>query len=214
MKYRLVVFDFDGTLADSFAWFVDVWNDAARRYRFRAVEPEEVEGMRGLSAREVMRRAGTPAWKVPFIVAHARRRRHRYAEQAALFPGVGALLRRLAEAGVEIAIVSSNSEANVRRVLGRENAGLVRHYECGASIFGKKASFRRVLRRSGVEPGATLCVGDEIRDAEAARAAGIPFGAVSWGYTTAEALGALGPAEQFATVAEIGEVVGGPGDPA
>ena len=74
MSYRLVVFDFDGTLTDSFAWFIGVWNDAARRYRFRPVEPGEVEGMRGLSAREVMRRAGTPAWKVPFIVAHARRR--------------------------------------------------------------------------------------------------------------------------------------------
>ncbi len=40
--YRLVVFDFDGTLADSFPWFARVINDVADRYRFARIAPDEV----------------------------------------------------------------------------------------------------------------------------------------------------------------------------
>ena len=71
------------------------------------------------------------------------------------------------------------------------------------SIFGKTSRFRRVLRRSGLRNDEVLCVGDEIRDAEAARAAGIPFGAVTWGYTTADALLRHEPAEVFQSMDAI-----------
>ena len=209
MRYKLVVFDFDGTLADSFAWFVGVFNDAADRFRFRRIDERELDALRGLSGRQMMKHAGASPWKLPFIASHVRRQTERYAGQVALFPGAGELLRRLHGAGVALAVVSSNSEENVRRVLGPENAGLVRFYECGASIFGKRASFRRVLRRSGFAPGEALCVGDEIRDLEAAREAGIPFGAVAWGYTLPDALRAHAPAEMFEAMEGIAQAVAG-----
>ena len=205
MRYELVIFDFDGTLADSFGWFVEVFNDAARRFRFRGLEAGEVEGLRGMSGRELMKHAGVAPWKLPFIVRHARRAKT--GQRVDLFPGVGEILRRLVEEGVTLAVATSNSRENVVRALGPENAALIRHWECDISFFGKKARFRRILRQSGVAAARALCVGDEIRDADAARAAGIPFGAVGWGYTTAEALRACGPAETFGTVEEIVEVV-------
>ncbi len=203
MRYRLVIFDFDGTLADTFPWFVRVFNEMADRYRFRRLEAEEIERLRGLSSRELVKHLGVPAWKLPFIARYARGLKKRDIHTVSLFPGTPALLRGLTDAGVELAMVSSNSEENVRRVLGPENASLIRHYDCGASLFGKRAAFRRVLRRAGVEPADALCVGDEIRDAEAAREAGIPFGAATWGYTTGESLRAQRPAELFDTMEEI-----------
>ncbi|HEX8361977.1 MAG TPA: HAD hydrolase-like protein [Longimicrobium sp.] len=209
MRYELVIFDFDGTLADSFGWFVEVYNDAARKFGFRAMEEGELGELRGLSGRELMKHAGVSPWKLPSIVRHVRRLKTREGHRVALFPGVEEVLRRLSEAGVTLAVATSNSRANVVRALGPENAALIRHWECDISLFGKKAGFRRVLRRSGIAPARALCVGDEIRDADAARAAGIPFGAVSWGYTTADALRASGPAEMFARVDEIVEVVTG-----
>lgn len=209
MRYKLVIFDFDGTLADSFAWFVGVFNDAADRYAFRRIDERELDVLRGYSGRRMMRHAGTSPWKLPFVASYVRKQSARYAAQVSLFPGVGGLLRRLSGAGVAVAVVSSNSEENVRLVMGPENAALVRHYECGASLFGKKASFRRVLRRSGAAPGEALAVGDEIRDLEAARAAGIPFGAVSWGYTTPEALRAHAPAELFEEMEQIADAAAG-----
>src|SRR3954468_21572542 len=121
----------------------------------------------------------------------------------ALFPGVDRLLHGLAGRGVRLAIVSSNSADNVRRVLGPADAALIGQYACGASLFGKRAKLRSVLRQSGVPAGAAIGIGDEIRDLEACRAAGIAFGAVSWGYTDPKALRALSPDEVFSSVEEV-----------
>lgn len=203
MRYRLVIFDFDGTLADSFPWFLRVLDDAARRYRFRPVEAGELERLRGLGAREVMRHLRVAPWKVPMIASYMRRRLAEDAASPALFPGIDEVLRELAASGATLAVVTSNSEANVRRVLGSENAARFRAFECGASILGKAKRFRRVLRRTGIPAHQALCVGDEIRDAEAARVSGIPFSAVLWGYTSEAALRDQCPAHLFRTPGEI-----------
>ena len=83
MKYRLAIFDFDGTLADSLPWFRSVFNGVAQRYGFRALDDAEFEKLRGVGNREIIRRLGVPLWKMPMIAAHMRRhdgrryRRHR-----------------------------------------------------------------------------------------------------------------------------------------
>jgi phosphoglycolate phosphatase len=208
MPYRLVIFDFDGTLADSFSWFVRTVNTAADRYRFRRIEEGDMEILRGRSARDVIAHLGIPVWKLPLIGRYMRAMKGVDRERVRLFPGVDALLERLSEEGVRLAIVSSNSRANVRYILGPQNAARIDFYECGSSLFGKAKRFRKVLARSGVRPREALCIGDEMRDLESAGEAGIPFGAVGWGYTTAEVLRARGPAEFFETVEQIADLAG------
>jgi phosphoglycolate phosphatase len=202
----LYLFDFDGTLADSFPWFGKVLNDVADRFGFRRVEEAEVETLRGWSAAQIIRHLGVPLWQLPRLGVHMRALMNDEIDAIPLFPGVDALLRTLAARGARLAVVTSNSEANVRRVLGPELAALVAHYECGASIFGKHAKFRRVLAAAGVAPARALALGDELRDLEAARKAGIPFGAVAWGYTRADALAAAGPDHLFGTVGAIADL--------
>lgn len=207
MKYRLAIFDFDGTLADSFPWFLGVVNEAAALYRFRSLGPDEAEALRGHDARRIIRHLALPAWKLPLVARWMRRRMARDIATISLFPGIGEMLHRLSAEGVALGVVSSNAPANVRRVLGPANAALIRHYGCGASLFGKRAKLRRVLRESGVPAASALCVGDEIRDLHAARAEGIAFGAVAWGYTRVDALAAHAPDEVFTGVDEIVERV-------
>lgn len=203
MKYRLLIFDFDGTLADSFPWFIQVVNDVADRYRFKRIEEHEVDMLRGFSARQMVKHLGVSPWKLPLIVRHLRKLKGEHVRRIPLFEGVDGLLRTLADRGATLALVTSNSYENVVRILGPESVGLFRHVECGASLFGKRARFRKVLRTSGIPREEALCIGDEIRDLEAARSAGIAFGAVTWGYTRADSLQALAPAEMFATLDEI-----------
>ncbi|MFJ7437673.1 HAD hydrolase-like protein [Methylorubrum thiocyanatum] len=209
VPYRLVAFDFDGTLADTFPWFCANLNDVAARYRFRAVRPEETGRLRALSARAILKDLGIPAWKVPLIARHMRGLATREAGQVRLFSGVPEMLARLDAAGCVLAVVSSNSEANVRRALG-PSAGLIRHYACGASLFGKARHLRAVARAAGVEPGAMLAVGDEIRDAEAAAQAPCAFAAVAWGYNSAEALAGARPAHLFDAPEAVARTLAGP----
>ncbi len=72
VTYQLVIFDFDGTLADSFPWFVQVFATLAKRYRFRRITEQEGAMLRGYSARQIIRYLDIPAWKLPLIARHAR----------------------------------------------------------------------------------------------------------------------------------------------
>ncbi|QOZ76976.1 HAD family hydrolase [Bradyrhizobium sp. CCBAU 53351] len=202
MPYALAIFDLDGTLADSFPWFLRVINDIADRFNFRRVADEDVEDLRHASTREILARLEVPLWKLPAIARHARRLKAEAASEIALFAGVETMLRTLTENGVQLALVTSDSEANAREKLG-EAAVLFSHFDCAASLFGKPAKFRRVIRRAGVQPGQVIAIGDEVRDIEAARAVGIACGAVCWGYAAPAALRARGPDHVFERMDEI-----------
>ena len=206
---KLVIFDFDGTLADSGPWVASVLNDVAARYRFRTLSGAEMEALRGEDTRTILRRLAIPTWRLPFIARHVRARMGREIDEIRMFDGVAEMLWRLRAARVELAVASSNAEASVRRVLGPAGAAVGR-FECGASLFGKAARFRRVLGWAGVRRMDALCVGDEVRDAEAAADAGIPFAAVAWGYNTAATLLRRNPAALFNTPAELAQLLAGP----
>lgn len=164
---------------------------AAQRYKFKPIAESDLDRLRSCSAREIIAEIGLPWWKLPAVVRHTREFMRERIERVRLFDGVDEMLRKLKAEGVQIAIVTSNSQENVERVLGNETYSLIDHFGCGASIFGKRPKTRAVVKASGVSAKAVLCVGDEMRDAEAAQALGLDFAAVSWGYTNPARLARL-----------------------
>ncbi|MEN2711715.1 HAD hydrolase-like protein [Sphingomonas sp. NPDC092331] len=204
---RLVIFDFDGTLSDSGDWFLSVVDELARKFRFRTVQPDEVDMLRNKSSRDVIAFLGISRWKLPLIARHVRRLVGRNAHQIELFPGTPDLLEQIAATGVKIALVTSNAEANVRKILGPEHAARIDCFACGSSLFGKAPKFRRVLKKMGVKPGEVLAVGDETRDIDAAREVGMRAGSVLWGYAAEELLIAMRPDVLFRTPQDIIEHV-------
>ncbi len=202
MPIKLVIFDFDGTLADSFPWFLDVFDAVAERFDFRKLDRSNIEALRHLDARELMRLHGVPPWKVPMIAAHARTLQSRDLHRIPMFDGMAGVLEHLAVQGVQTAVVTSNARGNVETVLGA-SAGHIRHYACGASMFGKVAKFRTVMKAAGVKPEETLAIGDEVRDIDAAGACGMVAGAVVWGYSAPARLATERPDHLFETPADI-----------
>jgi phosphoglycolate phosphatase len=202
MPYSLVIFDLDGTLVDSFPWFLRNVNDVADRFGFRRVADGDVEALRHTSTREILARLEVPLWKLPMIARHMRRLKTEQAASIALFDGAETVLRTLAAAGLRLALVSSDSEANARVKLGAA-AALFSDFDCSASIFGKPAKFRRILKHTAIDPARVIAIGDETRDIEAARAAGIACGAVTWGYAAPNALKALEPDVVFDRMDDI-----------
>lgn len=204
---RLVIFDFDGTLSDSGEWFLTIVDDLARKFRFRTVDPSEIDGLRDRSTREVIRHLGIPAWKLPFIAAHVRKRVARNTDKIHLFAGVPEMIQALAESGVKIALVTSNAEGNARAILGPVLSARISWYECGSGLYGKAPKFRRVLKRSRIAPDQVIAIGDETRDIEAARRVGIRTGAVLWGYASQTALERFEPDAFFTEPMDIVSLV-------
>ena len=63
--YDLIIFDLDGTLVDTFPWFLRNLNQVAAKFRFRGVQDHEVEALRHFSARQLIAHLKVPAWKLP-----------------------------------------------------------------------------------------------------------------------------------------------------
>lgn len=201
--YKLAIFDFDGTLGDTLGWMLDTSDALADKFGYRKIDRSQLDQLRHLSAREMMKVQKLPALKLPAIAAHFQKLMTADAGRIAMFEGVPEMLHTLHASGVRLAIVSSNSEENVRIILGPELCGLVSMFNCGASMFGKAPKFRKVLKRLGVKPGEAISVGDEIRDLDAAREVGLATGVVCWGYTAPDALKAQKPDHVFETMGEI-----------
>jgi phosphoglycolate phosphatase len=206
--YSLAIFDLDGTLIDSFPWFLRVVNDVAKEFDFKQVGENDIATLRGASARDILKRLELPLWKVPRIASHMRRMKREHLSELPLFGGVPEMLQSLRDEGIRIALVSSDSEANARLQLG-DTAACFSDFACGASLFGKASKFKRMVRRAGIEASKAIAIGDEMRDLDAASAAGIDFGGVAWGYADPEALRARHPQAWFDTVADISRLLTG-----
>lgn len=203
MKYRLAIFDFDGTLADSFPFFLQVFNQLARQHGFKGIDPELAPTFRHYTPRQMMELVGMPAWKLPLVARSFISLMKQNATSISLFEQVDKTLLQLVNHGMVLAIVSSNSYDNISQILGPANTKLIRHFECGMSIFGKPTRIQKVLKKTGIPSHEVIYIGDQVTDLEAARKVSIAFGAVSWGYGTIESLREHSPEEEFESVSAI-----------
>lgn len=199
MNRKLIIFDFDGTLADTFSYFLNAINEVADRYQFKRIDRDTLHNP---DVRQIMSHHEIPFWKLPFIVRDMQSLMKRDIADITLFPGIEHALHDLSERGATLAIVTSNSRENVLSVLGPESATLFSYIE-SASIFGKKKKLNKILASSQIAPKDAILIGDEIRDAQAAKEAGISFGAVTWGYNHIDSLILHGAQEIFTHVEEL-----------
>src|SRR5262245_27786101 len=95
MPYSLVIFDLDGTLADSFPWFLRHVNGVANKFGFRRIAEDDIESMRRSGSDEILRHLDVPLLKLPLIARHMRRLKSAQLDDIQLFPGTGAMLRAL-----------------------------------------------------------------------------------------------------------------------
>ena len=203
MQYKLIIFDFDGTLADTFPWFTRVINQVAAKYRFNRIDPERMDTVKAYSARQLLQYLDIPLRKVPTIAGEMRKRMAEEIETITLFDGIELLLRQMSASGIKLALVSSNSPDNIARVLGTDILSLFAWLECGVSLFGKVSKLKRVLRKSKIDADEALFIGDEVRDIEAAKKAKVAAGAVVWGYNSLEKLKEMNPDELFLEVDDL-----------
>jgi phosphoglycolate phosphatase len=203
MRPTLALFDFDATLADSLPWFHQATHRLASQFGFTPVPLEKIDDFRQREATHILAEVNLPLWKVPRVVTAMRRLMSEEIERIHLFPGIAECCEAAIRHGWRLGVVSSNAEANVRRVLGPELSARFSVFECGASLLGKASKLRRAVRRVGATPEQAIYIGDEVRDLDAATEAGLAFGAVTWGWNDRAAFAARQPAVIFNSIAEL-----------
>ena len=192
MRYSFVLWDFDGTLADTFSCMVSAYNTLAARRGLRRMD--DAEATRGLTPLALLRRLDIPLLSVPSLLTGVLAAVRRDMPGVRLFPGVPEALDAYGQAGCRMSVLSSNSRGNILACL-RANS-VAGHFESVVGyrrIFGKGEGIRRFLKSRAVAGERAVYVGDEVRDIVAARKAGVDVAAVTWGYNTRELLAEHAP---------------------
>jgi phosphoglycolate phosphatase len=182
-----VIFDFDGTLADTFVTSIRIFERLT--HRNEQYDSDEIAHLRGLTALHVIRELRIPPWRVPWLLVRGRAMMRKELASIVLFDGIEPVLQELQEAGIAMYIMSSNSPGTIRKVMAAEGLGhYFTHIYGNVGVFGKARMLRRVLARNQLTRETAVYVGDEGRDVEAAKRVGIKSIAVGWGFNSAELL--------------------------
>ncbi len=190
---KTILFDFDGTLTDSFQQGLKLFNSLAHEYHYRKIKRNELKRLRNLPAREVQKILGISAIKMLFLVRRVRKELSKSATHTKLIPGWKKTLVLLKKQGYCLGIVTSNSHTIVKDFLKRNKINVFDFIKAGVRVFGKKRAIKKVLLRNAKETNNTVYVGDETRDIEAARKSNIKIIAVAWGFNSEKALKKMKP---------------------
>jgi len=190
---RLLLFDFDGTIADTFEAAFAILNKLAVEFRFRPLDAADLEKARDMRTRQVMKFLKIPMSKMSRIARRGSEEIHARMPGIEPFPGLPALLRELRAAGFEMGIVTSNSEPNVRMFLEKHDLDLFAFIRSSSKLLGKAHELRHVMKTLKLTASDILFIGDETRDIEAAQKAGIRIAAVTWGYNSRRSIAAMKP---------------------
>ena len=184
---KTVIFDFDGTIADSLLGVLAVYERAHNHNIPRT--SDEVQGFRNKSILEISRTLNVPMHKMVWLAFFGRKEFEKHLDKVKLYHGMELLLRKLHDSGAKICILSTNRSGTIRKFLKLQKIDkMVDKIYGKAWIFNKAPKLRRLLSREVTEKTSVCLVGDEIIDVKAAKKAGIQSVAVSWGYTSREGL--------------------------
>lgn len=196
-----VIFDFDGTIVDSLAGVIKVYE---RVKGGRKLTKEERRALQNKSLLQIALAMHIPKWKILWLAAWGRRMFHKHLRSVNVHPGMTELIAELHKKGVPLYVVSSNRTANVQKYLRlHELDTFFEGVYGGASFFSKARAMNKLVAREELNREEVWCVGDERVDVRSAHAAGLKIVAVTWGYADLAGLKAVKPDHLAKNTAEL-----------
>lgn len=194
MSKKTIIFDFDGTIANTLDAVVNIYNRVAHKFRCKTVKQEDLAKLQSKKPQEFLKDYGVTNFKLPFLLLRIRKELRSEIANIEPIEGMVKALKEIKSAGFNLGIMTSNSKENVNVFLKTNDLiGVFDFIYSGKNIFGKDKVIKRLLQKQKVTKDSAVYVGDETRDIEAAKKVKIPVVAVSWGFNTRKILVALEP---------------------
>jgi phosphoglycolate phosphatase-like HAD superfamily hydrolase len=198
MMYKTLVFDFDGTIADTLGETRLIFNRIAPDYGIREVAEHELDGLRHLSLKELLAHLKIPKRRVPSLIARGTTLMRGNITRLQLIDGMAEVIVEMRRHVRSFGILTSNATANVELFLDAH--GLRDQFDFISStskLTGKAKHLKAIRKTFSLRNEELLYVGDELRDVKASQKAGIPIAAVTWGFNSRESLAASKPNHLF-----------------
>ena len=212
---KLVIFDLDGTLLDTIADLAAAANHALQKAAFPVHDTETIRTFVGNGISKLLERALPEGARtaenverlrtdfVPYYDAHN-------AEQSKPYPGVAALLLRLQERGMMLAVASNKYQAATEKLVAHYFPAIrfvkVMGQREGVPVKPDPTIVFDIMEAAGVGKEDVLYVGDSGVDMQTAHNAGVDAVAVSWGFRPRTELEAFRPLAIIDRAEELAEL--------
>ena len=188
MTKTTFVFDFDGTLVDSFAVFTEVFNQLKYEFGRDEIEFTSLDSCRQFTLTQLIKKHHISKWQVPKLVRRINEEIEKRIEQIDFYPNVEKVLKKLAEKNIYLILLSSNSLATIEQFLHLHPKVNFKSIYTGAGLFNKQRKLKTMLKKQNLTKEEVLYFGDQVRDIQACQKIGVDVCAVSWGFNTKEIL--------------------------
>lgn len=187
-----IVFDFDGTIADSTEGVLKFVNDNHQKYGFKKLSEKKVNFLKSKGSKYVINYLKIPKHKIPFLLKDVRIELGKVLENTRPYKGISVIIKKL-YTNFKLGILTSNSKENVEKFLVKNKLEYFDFIYHGSSLFGKDKMLKKMFREKKLIKNETIYVGDEDRDIKAAKKVSIKSAAVTWGFNSRKLLQSTKP---------------------
>ncbi len=170
-----IVFDFDGTVADTLQLSINLVKEMRPE-----TSKKEIELFRDKGAAVLQKKMNLSLKEILKLLRLLTKKQRQIINKAKIFPGMKRIFDDLGKKGISVVILSSNSTENIEKWLAYQKIKIDKIIT-NNNIFGKD----RLLKKMGKQ---FIYVGDEVRDVEACKKAGVKIIGVTWGFNAKDSL--------------------------
>ncbi|MBS3171580.1 HAD-IA family hydrolase [Candidatus Woesearchaeota archaeon] len=177
--YKYIIFDFDGTIADTLDAGLPIYNEMARKHGFKEIR--NLEGLRSITLREFIKRHKISRLRFLFYLRELLKRLNKDMNIVKPYKGMDNVIKKLNKR-YKLGIVSANSKENILKFLELNDLKYCFDFVYNYQLFlGKSQAFKKIIKGKKLSKDDIIYIGDEDSDIIAAKKAGIKIISVTWG---------------------------------
>jgi phosphoglycolate phosphatase len=186
---KTVIFDFDGTLADTVELAVRIYNQLSSQFKTEPLKVSEIPTLIKMGYYKAAKSKKIRWLIIPKLIFTASREMRRHMDEVKPYAGIVEAIAKLKAEGYTVGVLTSNQEELVNEFFEANKFPVFDFVTSEKSIFGKHKALKKIIQARAVEREEVIYVGDEPRDLTASRKAGVKFLGVSWGVASRDSFG-------------------------
>jgi len=197
MKVKLILFDFDGTIANTTPYnYKKVSEFLKKERKLRITDKEIIENIANNTYFDLLKKWQISFWQIPYILkkySEGQKELINHIESLRLYPNIKKIVLELKNKGFKIGVLSSNIKENIYKFLKFNNLEVFDYIDCGTHILGKAQALKNFIQKNKFCKDELIYVGDEVRDIKACKKTGIKIVVVDWGLNSKKLLEKFAP---------------------
>lgn len=202
-----LIFDFDGTVVDSASLYVRLANNLAEEFNLPRKDFDEIKSFSGMTIKDRCKMLDIPLYRLPAMSIRMQEEIRNYIFELQWIDGIDDEIKKLKKMGFKLAIISSNSAANIKRFLKDKGLDVFDEIYSSKGLFDKHISINKLIRKLRIKKNEVVYIGDEYRDIRACKRSKIKIISVTWGFDSKELLARGNPDYIAHTPQELTDII-------